>query len=325
MNQDAYDTACPQGFQSASFLQSHGQLDLIVSSLGELEDVLGQILLIFSLAAKKIRITEEDVKGCEEEEENNNNNNNNNNGDKEDGEGEGSDSLCGSNYLRARLSSRLQSEDIISSLFTSYVPLEGDGKIGNDQCIKGGLCLFHKKIPLLVIGTAKGHSPVALEHSNYGMPSPAGYRKASRLIGLAERFGLPVITLIDTPGAFPSFVSEIEGQPEAIASNLLMMAQAKVPLVALLLGEGGSGGAIGLSLADRIGMVRESYYSVITPEGAASILCRYKNSEEKNKKFQADCQRIAKIQKIYAEDLLTLGVIDEIIKEGKEEIKYNFD
>ena len=289
MDQAAYDAACPQGFQTAGFVKEHGQIDATVESDGELHELLGRVLRILS-KAKKARIADSGPQT----------------------------SVQPAGYVpdfnRARRSDRVQVQDVVKAVFTDYVELSGDGRIGRDCCIRGGLALLGG-CPVMVVGTFKGHDPVSLKEANFGMPSPHGYRTAGRLMRLAEHFGIPVVTLVDTPGAYPSFSSEVEGQPEAISSNLLLMAGLKIPIVTVLVGEGGSGGAIGLAVADRLAMLSDGYYSVITPEGAASILCRYRTEEEKARKFVEDCKRIASIQRIYAPDLKELGVIDEIIWE----------
>ena len=145
------------------------------------------------------------------------------------------------------------------------------------------------------------------------MSSPAGYRKALRLMNIAERFGLPVITLVDTCGALPSFSAERDGQSEAIATNLTTMAGLTVPIITVVAGEGGSGGALGIGMGNVVGMLSSAYYGVISPEGAASILGRYKNDEDKAKRFPDDCRSLATMQKIYAPQLKELGVIDQVI------------
>jgi acetyl-CoA carboxylase carboxyl transferase alpha subunit len=162
-----------------------------------------------------------------------------------------------------------------------------------------------------------------MQASNYGMSSPHGYRSASRLMQLAERFNLPVITLVDTVGAWPTFECERDGQSEAIATNLSTMAGLRVPIVTLLIGEGGSGGALGIGMGNQIGMLSGGYFGVISPEGAASILGRYKDSNHKSKQFPLDCQELATAQHIYAHQLRTLGVVDEIVweNEGLNEIE----
>ena len=167
----------------------------------------------------------------------------------------------------------------------------------------------------VVVGCYKGHTQGDFQAANYGMPSPAGYRKALRLFKLAETFGIPIVTLVDTPGAFPSFDAERDGQSEAIATNLVTIAGLKVPLVSLVIGEGGSGGALGVGMGDCVGMLSAGYYGVISPEGAASILGRYKDDAHKATQFPVDCKELATMQKIYAPQLLELGVIDAIVWE----------
>ncbi|KAH8081013.1 pyruvate carboxylase [Aureococcus anophagefferens] len=151
---------------------------------------------------------------------------------------------------------------------------------------------------------------------NYGMPSPAGYRTALKLFRLAERFGLPVVTFVDTCGAWPSFEAEGAGQSEAIATNLTAMAGLAVPIITVVLGEGGSGGALGIAMGNRVAMLSQAYYGVISPEGAASILGRYADDDDKKARFPADCQALAEAQGIYAHQLEKLGVVDAVLVEA---------
>ena len=166
----------------------------------------------------------------------------------------------------------------------------------------------------VVLGNTKGHTISKLQQTNYGMPSPAGYRTAYRLFRLAERFSLPVVTFVDTVGAWPSFRAEEDGAAEAIATNLAKMASLRTPLITVVLGEGGSGGALGIAMGNRIGMLSQAYYGVISPEGAASILGRYTDDAHKALRFPADCRELANSQAIYAHHLLKLGVIDQVHK-----------
>ena len=145
--------------------------------------------------------------------------------------------------------------------------------MGTDCCIRGGLALF-EGLPVIVLGTYKGHTPGSMQDANHGMSSPHGYRTALRLMQLGERFGLPVVTLVDTVGAWPTFACEKDGQSEAIATNLTAMASLTVPIITILVGEGGSGGALGIGMGNTIGMLSGGYFGVISPEGAASILGR---------------------------------------------------
>ena len=195
----------------------------------------------------------------------------------------------------------------------------GDGKVGRDSCIRGGIASFDGLVNCVVIGTFKGHTPATMQESNYGMASPHGYRTALRLMDLAERFGLPVFTLVDTVGAWPTFESEACGQSEAIATNLTKMASLRVPIITLVVGEGGSGGALGIGMGNSVGMLSGGYFGVISPEGAASILGRYADDATKAVQFPLDCQELAIAQHIYADQLKEMGVVDEIIWEHVKE------
>jgi|EP01047_Picozoa_sp_COSAG01_P047591 acetyl-CoA carboxylase carboxyl transferase alpha subunit len=199
----------------------------------------------------------------------------------------------------------------------------GDGRQQKDICLSGGLAFFRGRA-VMVMGSCKGHTPDEMASRNHGMPSPAGYRTALRLMKLAERFGLPVVTFVDTVGAFPSFISETEGQSEAIATNLVAMAGLNTPIVTLVIGEGGSGGALAIGMGDRVAMLANAYYGVISPEGAASILGRYASEEEKVAKFPEDCRKLATTQGVYADNLKSLNVVDEVIPEDASEDFENF-
>ncbi|KAH8072670.1 pyruvate carboxylase [Aureococcus anophagefferens] len=179
-----------------------------------------------------------------------------------------------------------------------------------------GLATFRGGPPVVVLGCRKGHSAAELAAHNYGMPSPAGYRTALKLFRLAERFGLPVVTFVDTCGAWPSFEAEGAGQSEAIATNLTAMAGLAVPIITVVLGEGGSGGALGIAMGNRVAMLSQAYYGVISPEGAASILGRYADDDDKKARFPADCQALAEAQGIYAHQLEKLGVVDAVLVEA---------
>jgi len=176
----------------------------------------------------------------------------------------------------------------------------------------------------VVIVTAKGHTPTEMQKANYGMPSPHGYRTAMRLMRLAEKFQLPVITLVDTVGAWPTFECETLGQSEAIAANLTLMAGLRVPIVTVMVGEGGSGGALGLCMGNEIAMLSGGYFGVISPEGAASILGRYRDDKEKASQFPLDCQQLATAQCIYAHQLQQLGIVDHILWENEAETYLHF-
>lgn len=192
----------------------------------------------------------------------------------------------------------------IEGLVTDYVPLAGDRNFADDKAILGGLGRFRGQ-PVVIMGHEKGADTTSRVRHNFGMAKPEGYRKAIRLMELAERFQLPIITLVDTPGAFPGVEAEARGQAEAIARSIESCLKVKVPLISAIIGEGGSGGAIALAAANHIIMLEHSVYSVISPEGCASILWR--SAEQ--------ARDAAEALKLTAEDLKSLGVIDEIVPE----------
>ncbi|MDR1452641.1 MAG: acetyl-CoA carboxylase carboxyltransferase subunit alpha [Candidatus Margulisbacteria bacterium] len=194
--------------------------------------------------------------------------------------------------------------DYIGLLFTDFVEQKGDRLFGDDPAIVGGIAFFQGQ-NVAVIGHQKGHDTKENIYRNFGMPQPEGYRKALRIMRVAERFNFPIITLVDTPGAFPGLGAEERGQAEAIARNLLEMSRLKVPVLAIITGEGGSGGALGLAVADQVLMLEYATYSVITPEACGSILWR----------DPAQAEAAAKALKITAPDLLKLKIIDGIIPE----------
>jgi len=192
----------------------------------------------------------------------------------------------------------------IDSVFTDFDELHGDRLYGDDSAIIGGLARLEGK-PVMVIGHEKGRDTKEKIHHNFGMPRPEGYRKAKRLMEMAERFNLPVITFIDTPGADPGVGAEERGQSEAIARNLFVMADLKTPIICTVIGEGGSGGALAIGVGDQVMMLQYSIYSVISPEGCASILY---NSAER----AADA---AEAMGVTSERLLDLGLVDRVVEE----------
>ncbi|MVZ97491.1 acetyl-CoA carboxylase carboxyltransferase subunit alpha [Sphingorhabdus sp. IMCC26285] len=204
----------------------------------------------------------------------------------------------------ARHPERPHFKHFIASMFEDFVPLAGDRAFADDQAILGGLARLNDR-KIMVIGHEKGDDTQSRLHHNFGMGKPEGYRKAIRLMELADRFGLPVVSLVDTSGAFPGIQAEERGQAEAIARSTEKCLQLGVPMIACIVGEGGSGGAVALAAADRILMFEHAVYSVISPEGCASILWRTGDKA-------ADA---AQAMKITAEDLKSLGVIDRIVKE----------
>ena len=206
----------------------------------------------------------------------------------------------------ARHPDRPHCKDYIQELFQEYTPLAGDRNFADDHSIMGGLARLGDR-PVVVIGHEKGHDTKARIARNFCMARPEGYRKAIRLIDLANRFGLPVISLVDTPGAFPGKGAEERGQSEAIARSTEKCLQLKVPLISVIIGEGGSGGAVAFATANRLVMLEHSIYSVISPEGCASIL--WKDAEK--------MREAAEALRLTAQDLTDLGICDQIIAEPK--------
>lgn len=204
----------------------------------------------------------------------------------------------------ARHANRPTTLDYISYLFTDFLEMHGDRLYGDDEAIVGGIAKY-KGIPITVIGHQRGKDTKENIRRNFGMPHPEGYRKALRLMKQADKFRRPIICFIDTKGAFPGMAAEERGQSEAIAKNLLEMAGLRVPIICIVIGEGGSGGALALGVGNHIHMLENSTYSVISPEGAAALL--WKDAKE--------AKRAAETMKITAPDLKELGVIDEIIPE----------
>lgn len=241
------------------------------------------------------------------------------------------DQLCGEIRLLERRAQRLREEtfakmtawqkvqlsrhplrpltsDYVSRLCDDFFELHGDRSFQDDPAVLGGVALFRGggcALPVLVLGHQKGRNTKDNVRRNFGMPRPEGYRKGRRLMELAARLGLPILCFIDTPGAFPGIDAEERGQAEAIAKNLEVMAGLKVPIVAVVLGEGGSGGALALGVADRVLMLEYSVYSVISPEGCASILW----------KDQGQVETAAREMRMTADNLRDLGVIDEVLAE----------
>ncbi len=194
--------------------------------------------------------------------------------------------------------------DYLRTVFTDFVELHGDRLFRDDPAIVGGWARLEGET-VMVIGHQKGRDTKENLKRNFGMAHPDGYRKALRLMKLAEKFGAPVVTLVDTPGAYPGLGAEERGQAEAIARNLIEMASLRTPTITAVIGEGGSGGALAIGLADRVIMFENSVYAVISPEGCAAIL--WKDASQR--------ERAAEALKLTAEDLLKLGVIDEIVPE----------
>lgn len=204
----------------------------------------------------------------------------------------------------ARHPDRPHCKDYIQALFSEYTPLAGDRSFGDDHAVMGGLARLDG-VPVMVMGHEKGNNTKTRIERNFGMARPEGYRKAIRLMDLADRFGLPIIALVDTPGAYPGKGAEERGQSEAIARTTEKCLNVKVPIIAVIIGEGGSGGAVAFATANRVAMLEHSIYSVISPEGCASIL--WKDAEK--------MREAAEALRLTAQDLLKLGVADKIIAE----------
>ncbi len=204
----------------------------------------------------------------------------------------------------ARHPDRPHCKDYIDALFTEYTPLAGDRNFADDHAVMGGIARLDDR-PVVVIGQEKGSDTKTRIERNFGMARPEGYRKAIRLMELADKFNMPVVTLVDTPGAYPGKGAEERGQSEAIARSTQKCLQLGVPLVSVIIGEGGSGGAVAFATANKLAMLEHSVYSVISPEGCASIL--WKDAEK--------MREAAEALRLTAQDLKKLGVIDHIIKE----------
>lgn len=192
----------------------------------------------------------------------------------------------------------------IEQMCKKYIELHGDRYVKDDKAIVGGIASLDGET-VVILGHQKGINTKMRQYRNFGMANPEGYRKALRLMKLAERFGFPVVTLIDTPGAYPGLEAEERGQAEAIARNLFEMAQLRVPIISIIIGEGASGGAIGIGVGDRVFMLENTWYSVISPESCSSILWRSWDFKE----------QAAEALKLTADDMLGFGLIDDIIKE----------
>ena len=206
--------------------------------------------------------------------------------------------------MLARKMDRPKALDYIHELFDNFIELHGDRNFGDDKAIIGGIATF-EGMPVTVIGEQKGKKAKENMERNFGMPNPEGYRKALRLMKQAEKFNRPIITFIDTPGAYPGMGAEERGQGEAIARNLFEMSQLEVPIICIVIGEGSSGGALAIAVGDKIVMLENAIYSILSPEGFASIL--YKDASK--------AKEAAEDMKATAKDLKAFGVIDKVIKE----------
>lgn len=276
----------PEGFQRAEFLLEHGFVDRIVTR-DEMKELLGQIL-------KMHTVTDEKKEDCPEKKKENRKNISAGKENVSDWE----------RVLKSREKERPVGKDYIDRLFTDFVELHGDRYYKDDPAVVGGIAYFHGKA-VTVIAQCKGKTTKENLERNFAMPSPEGYRKALRLMKQAEKFQRPVICFVDTPGAFCGMEAEERGQGEAIARNLYEMSALKVPVLSIVIGEGGSGGALALAVADEVWMMENAVYSVLSPEGFASIL--WKDSKR--------ASEAAGVMRLTAADLKELKVIEEIICE----------
>ncbi len=214
----------------------------------------------------------------------------------------------------ARKLERPKAIDYINAIFEDFIELHGDRNFADDKSIVGGIATLNKN-PVTVIGEQKGRNMKENIERNFGMPNPEGYRKALRLMKQAEKFQRPIITFIDTPGAYPGMGAEERGQGEAIARNIMEMSTLKVPIICIVIGEGSSGGALAIAVGDKIVMLENAIYSILSPEGFASIL--YKDSSK--------AKEAAENMKITAQDLKKIEIIDKIIKEPTNGIENEFE
>lgn len=276
----------PEGFQRAEFLLEHGFVDRIVTR-DEMKEVLGQIL-------KMHTFTDEKKEECPEKKKEN----------RKNISAVKENVSAWERVLKSREKERPVGKDYIDRLFTDFVELHGDRYYRDDPAIIGGIAYF-QGICVTVIAQAKGRTTKENLERNFAMPSPEGYRKARRLMKQAEKFHRPVINFVDTPGAFCGMEAEERGQGEAIARNLFELSGLKVPVLSVVIGEGGSGGALALAVADEVWMLENSVYSVLSPEGFASILWK-----DSSRSVEA-----AKMMKLTAADLKKLGVIERVFPE----------
>ncbi|WP_334136726.1 acetyl-CoA carboxylase carboxyltransferase subunit alpha [Muricomes intestini] len=285
----------PKGFQRSEFLLEHGFIDKIVER-ENMKETLSQILRLHSkdTAPENVKVNFAEVS-------------------KEMAK-EASSMSAWDRVLVSRRKDRPVADDYIERLFEEFMEFHGDRYFKDDKAIIGGTAYFHGR-PVTVIAQAKGRTTKENIERNFGMPSPEGYRKALRLMKQAEKFGRPVICLVDTPGAFCGLEAEQRGQGEAIARNIFEMSGLRVPVISVVIGEGGSGGALAMAVADEVWMLENSVYSVLSPEGFASIL--WKDSKRAGE--------AAEVMRLTAGDLLKLEVIEKVIAEPENYTRENLD
>lgn len=282
----------PEGFQKAEFLLEHGFVDKIVER-DEMKNTLSQIICLHGKTDMQKEEAKFEVKDSEAVVQNN-----------------GSKEVQMSAWDRVQISrkkDRPVGMDYIDALFTDFIEFHGDRYYKDDKAIVGGIASFHGE-PVTVIAQAKGKNTKENIERNYGMPSPDGYRKALRLMKQAEKFKRPIVCFVDTPGAFCGIEAEERGQGEAIARNLFEMSGIRVPILSIIIGEGGSGGALAMATADEVCILENAIYSVLSPEGFASIL--WKDSKK--------AEEAAEVMKLTAQDLKKAGIVEHVFPEPEE-------
>ena len=280
----------PEGFQRAEFLLEHGFVDMILPRKDQ-KHVIGQILYMHrkhDMAVETDAVKADTAVNVSEVRQ----------------KKENTEKSAWDTVLLSRKADRPTALDYINAVFDEFIEFHGDRCFKDDGAIVGGIAMFHG-MPVTVIGQQKGKNTKDNIRRNFGMPSPDGYRKALRLMKQAETFGRPIICFVDTPGAFCGLEAEERGQGEAIAKNLFEMASLKVPVLSIVIGEGGSGGALAMAVANEVWMMENAIYSILSPEGFASIL--YKDSKK--------APEAARVMKVTAADLKELGLIERIIPE----------
>ena len=283
-------TKLPEGFQSAEFLLEHGFIDAIVER-SEQRSVLKKILRAHTSGFKKVARQESQDENTEKV--------------AEKRPKVKAPKTAWDSVLLSRRPDRPTAKDYIDRMFSFFLELHGDRLLGDDGAIVGGIANYYGK-PVMVVAEQKGKSIKENKIRNFGMPNPSGYRKALRLMKHAQKFNMPIICIVDTPGAFCGIEAEEKGQAEAIARALFEMSDMTVPILSVVIGEGGSGGALALAVANEVWMLEHSIYSILSPEGFASIL--YKDAKKS--------KEAAEVMKITSKELLALGVIDRVIKEN---------
>ena len=282
-------TKLPEGFQSAEFLLEHGFIDAIVER-SEQRSVLKKILRAHTSGFKKVTRQESQDENTEKV--------------AEKRPKVKAPKTAWDSVLLSRRPDRPTAKDYIDRMFSFFLELHGDRLSGDDGAIVGGIANYYGK-PVMGVAEQKGKSIKENKIRNFGMPNPSGYRKALRLMKHAQKFNMPIICIVDTPGAFCGIEAEEKGQAEAIARALFEMSDMTVPILSVVIGEGGSGGALALAVANEVWMLEHSIYSILSPEGFASIL--YKDAKKS--------KEAAEVMKITSKELLALGVIDRVIKE----------